>query len=149
MLIIYTSDGKEIVIDDDDYLWLTKYSWRLDKDGYAIRSTKNRNIHMARFILGLDIHNPGIADHIDGNRLNNSRSNLRIVTRQQNSMNRGKYAKATSIYKGVTWHAQAKRWQAMCSGKYLGLFKSERDAASAYNDHASKLFGEFNRKIEL
>lgn len=87
-------------------------------------------------------------DHIDGNGLNNQRSNLRIATHLQNQRNRQHMNKNNSSgYRGVTWCKGAGRWMAQLSLNYkhvhLGLFDSPIDAAIAYDHAVIEHFGEF------
>ena len=91
------------------------------------------------------------ADHIDNNRLNNKVNNLRWATHQQNIMNKSKGSKrTTSIYKGV-WKETAWRAGIKYNAKtiHLGSFKTEDEAARAYNAKALELFGEFAKLNEL
>jgi hypothetical protein len=93
--------------------------------------------------------NPSDVDHINGNSLDNRKQNLRICTRQQNICNAKKGVDCTSQYIGVSWDKSRNLWRVaiMFSRRsiYLGRFKIERDAATAYNEAAAKLFGEFAR----
>lgn len=93
---------------------------------------------------GLDI------DHINHNGLDNRRTNLRHVTRQQNMFNSRGYKKRTSIYKGVCQGKKNKKYGRWVSyikhnGKtiYLGSFTDEVSAAKAYNNAAIEKFGKF------
>lgn len=95
---------------------------------------------------------PQFLDHIDGNKLNNDINNLRKATNQENQRNRKKNKSynckpTSSKYKGVGWHKYIKKWRARIAinGKdeHLGYFKSEIDAAMAYDKVAIEEFGEF------
>lgn len=87
-------------------------------------------------------------DHIDGNGLNNRKSNLRIVTSTQNRWNqRRKKLNATSQYKGVYWDKFNRCFKAQirCNKQtfHLGSHLTEREAALAYNKAAQAYFGEY------
>ena len=157
---IYLTNNKGIVfVDNEDYEWLQQYKWNfnLSRNGNGYATTNlylnKRNLikHMHRLIMnepiGLQI------DHIDNNGLNNQKNNLRIVTNQQNQMNRKKGINCSSKYKGVTWKKQDKQWQAQIQANkkyiYLGLFRIEEDAAKAYNEAAIELFGEYAHLNEV
>ena len=90
-----------------------------------------------------------VVDHIDGNGLNNRRSNLRICTPRQNQWNRCplKTRKQTSPFKGVQYPTGKSRPYARIqyNGKtiHIGVFDSEVEAAQAYDRKAVELFGEF------
>ena len=85
---------------------------------------------MGYTFLGLDLKNPKHQiDHIDGNKLNNSLNNLRVVNQQQNQWNQPNA-------KGYVWNKRNKKWvaQIRLNGKtiYLGLYNSESEAHTAY-----------------
>ena len=87
-------------------------------------------------------------DHINGNRLDNRASNLRVCTHSQNQRNQtDRRTYTSSIYKGVSWHKGTQKWASNINvdGKmeYLGIFEDERDAAIAYNNAATLHFKEF------
>lgn len=96
-----------------------------------------------------DVCGHNFADHIDGNGLNNQRSNLRPSDRFQNAHNRGKHAPTSSSYKGVSWHGQTGKWRARIMDHNrpvsLGLHPDEAVAALAYDIAAKERFGEFAR----
>lgn len=91
-------------------------------------------------------------DHVDGNGLNNCRSNLRLATQSENMWNRKKgKGQYTSQYKGVSINKSMKTrpWMARLkvNGKpiYLGYYASEEEAALAYNEGTIKYHGKFAR----
>lgn len=149
MKYIKLTNGGFAICSEEDFAKLSSNEWFRMKDGnqtYAARSgSKNGSlIRMHAEVFGA----PG-PDHKNGNGLDNRRENLRAATAVQNQMNRGKYAHASSPYKGVTWLRQDKKWWARIKveGKRLdlGRFPDERSAALAYNEAAIKHFGEFAR----
>jgi hypothetical protein len=85
-----------------------------------------------------------ICDHIDGDGLNNQKFNLRFVSNRQNQQNQKN--KTSSTYPGVYWRKSDRRWVARIKinneSKYLGQFKSEKDAFKAYKEAVSRLTGE-------
>lgn len=147
------SRGRYALVDDEDFERLVTFRWHCDSYGYAKRSIhignrKHRNVAMHREILGItdsDI----LVDHMNGDRVDNRRSNLRLSTKSTNGCNRNKTRANTSGYKGVTKHNQCKsdRWIAQIRvnnrNRYLGLFTTPELAAAAYNRAAVTHFGEF------
>ena len=88
-----------------------------------------------------------VVDHIDGNSLNNRRSNLRICTPRQNTANRAKTRNGTSRFKGVHFCTRDRKWRAQIgvdgARRFIGDFDDEVEAARAYDRKAAELFGEF------
>lgn len=154
--IISLTKGKSTIVDDGDYRHLMQWKWAYRK-GYASR-TKNYYkedgkrssypISMQREIL-----NPPVkmqVDHINNEKLDNRRLNLRICTPSQNCGNKPKCSiEKHSFYKGVSWNKRDKIWcsQIMINRKpkWLGTFPSQESAAKAYNEAAIKHFGDFAR----
>lgn len=109
------------------------YTVGLHKDGKVKRHEVHRLVAMTFLEDFLnDLH----VDHIDGNKLNNHISNLRMVTHQQNHFNR-------TTAKGYYWHKPAKKWMAYIKvngkNKYLGLFNTEDEARESYLKEKKKL----------
>lgn len=152
---ISTSCGYGVLVDDEDYRIVKDHSWYIHT-GYAARNRPDRRnetawsktIFMHSLILVPLIGY--VVDHINGNRLDNRRVNLRLVTVQQNNFNRrSNFSYCSSKYKGVFWIEEKQLWRSSIKldGKStnLGYFQIEEDAAIAYNFYATKLFGSFAR----
>jgi len=144
------TQGKYAIVDAEDYERVNRYKWCLSRTGkqlYAQRRTGGKTIRMHQFIM-----NPPkgmVVDHIDGNGLNNRRSNLRICTRPENNLNRRRHPRNTTGFKGVYQNKKTGKYSAqVClKGKptRLGSFVTAVEAARAYDRKAIELFGEFAR----
>lgn len=118
---------------DDDFSWLAKWRWRLSHDGYPVRMSgpdANRHeIRMNRVVLGLERGDELLGDHVDHNKLDNRRANLRPVTNQQNQQSRlGGKAGSTTGLRGVS-KGKRGRWRSYCGNRYLGSFSTPEHAA--------------------
>ncbi|QGQ97073.1 hypothetical protein EHS13_20360 [Paenibacillus psychroresistens] len=100
-------------------------------------------------VMGTSVIKNCEMDHINGDRSDNRKQNLRLATRQQNANNNGKIANGSSRHKGVSWDKERKKWRAKITikskKKSIGRFENESDAALAYNEYAKEVFGEFAR----
>lgn len=150
------TQGQHALVDDEDYEFLNQFKWCAHKAPgydvyYAVRThcceikdgkRINKRIAMHRLIMdapkGLEV------DHINRVGTDNRKSNLRIVTRRQNSHNTPK--RGTSKYKGVWWNKSAKKWQSQTqiNNKIIriGFFDSEKEAFEAYKKTINELAGE-------
>ncbi len=138
-------------LDDEDYHRAQDFHWYKTKNGYVagtvLEQGVRRRVYLHRWLLNAQ---PGqFVDHIDGNKLNNRRSNLRLVTRSQNQANRRRNANSRSRYKGVTWHKHKKRWLARIQVRgrriTIGYFTDPLQAAHEYDAFARTNFGEYAR----
>lgn len=105
-----------------------------------------RYLYLHRLVMG--VTDPRIhVDHINHDGLDCRKSNLRLVTHQQNHFNRRPNSGSTSKFKGVHWRKNEQKWGAVIclnnSRINLGYFDSEIEAAIAYDNAAEELFGEF------
>ena len=133
-------------IDDEDYLLVSSRAWWYQRNGYIVTEISQRTVLLHRLLMNTP---EGFeTDHINGNKLDNRKSNLRICTRSQNQHNQ-KPRTGSSKYKGVCWYKPVEKWlaQIRSSGKkkHIGLFSDEKEAALAYNSVARELFGEYAR----
>lgn len=153
---INLTKNKIALVDDDDFEKLSKFKWYAHKSRtifYAERhinsNGKRTTIRMHRFLM--EVPKEKEVDHIDGNGLNNQKSNLRICSRQENLRNQKLSVRNKSGFKGVSWSSRTKKWVSQIgitinkkeTIKNLGYFKSKEEAAKTYDNAAKELFGEF------
>ena len=133
---------KVCLIDPEDVAKISTRTWFLIKrPGTLYAYSREGSMH--GFILGVKGRKL-IPDHINGDGLNNMKRNLRPATIKENGRNRKKSKNSSSEYKGVIVSITAR----ICvEGKFifLGSFKTQKEAAIAYNQAALKYFGEFAR----
>lgn len=154
------SQGKVALVSDEDYDHLCQYRWCAHRGGprssaYAVRNTgkwpHRTHTQMHRVIaerMGLEIAGLEV-DHINGDGLDNRRSNLRVATAAENRRNRRRSSNNSSGYKGVSFNRHARKWAAHIGTGgaflHLGYFVSKEDAAREYDSAARKYFGAFAR----
>lgn len=121
------------IVDDGDLPFLNGWTWSLAGPGYAMRRHKGGTTYMHRALLGLEPGDTREGDHINRCKLDNRRSNLRIVEGQQNSHNVTPRSGTSSEHRGVCWNRRRKKWMAygIVDGRqrFLGHFDVEADAA--------------------
>lgn len=146
----YDHNGNKFYFDLEDYDKIKDYYWLVNKNGYVV--TSNNKKHMHRVIMDIDSEtwrNVQV-DHIhgDGNRNDNSKDNLRIVTPSQNGMNKKIYYNNTSGYTGVYWIKSRNRWASYITVEsniiYLGSYLNKEDAIQARKQAEEKYFGEYS-----
>lgn len=158
MKTIALTRGFEAIVDDEDFEYLSQFKWHFNSHGYAARtiyikdSSKKSGYKFIteRMHRVINKTSKGFhTDHINSNRLDNRKVNLRTATRAQNARNKSNQKNNTSGYKGVSWHARNKRWRASISLNNkpvnIGCFKTKEEAARAYNEAAIRLHGEFSK----
>lgn len=143
------SRRKVAIVDEEDFATLSKWKWYCTAQGYAAHDVnkpppnghyKDHQVLMHRLLTnapkGIEV------DHINGDKLDNRRVNLRLANRSQNMGN--------VFHVGVTyfkWGKRLKRWKAQImvnyQNKFLGYFLTEDEAIKAYAEAKQKYFGEF------
>jgi hypothetical protein len=158
MKTIVSTNGFDIIVDDEDFDSLSAYSWWVNlakgKPTGCTRSTrvdgKPKTIHMHRELTNAP--KGMVVDHINRNPIDNRKINLRVVTQSENQKNRGmdnRVRAKSSVYKGVSKCPKAKsvRWLSVIvvnrKLNYIGIFKEEVLAAEAYDNAADLHFGEY------
>lgn len=127
---------KKVIFDVEDIDTINKYKWHLHlrkKDNrydvcsntFGTHKTK-KYIALSRFLLNYD--GKLCIDHINRNTLDNRKSNLRIVTKFENNLNKGNN---TSGCVGVTWDKSKQKWQVTIKKKYIGRFDDFKEAVNA------------------
>ncbi len=123
-------------VDDEVYPFLSSFKWCVKPHGrtaYAIRrlglgNNRQTTVYMHHWIIGFPLNGQEV-DHIDGNGLNNTRENLRIVSHLINGQNQ--HQPKSSRHLGVIWDKSRGQWQARKNGRFIGRFWYEEDAISA------------------
>ena len=153
-MLIPLTQGKFAIVGPLDYRYLMQWKWYYSGgygNGYAIRTdyTKGKHtISMHRVILKqMGYKNFPHCDHVNRDKLDNRRCNLRPATTIQSCYNRGIRSDNTSSYKGVYWSNWHGKWRAVITGNkkkiHLGYFEKIEEAARACDKASLKYHGKF------
>ena len=139
---IKLTKNKVTLVDDEDFDWINQWKWGVSSHGYAMRRRVGEQIiYLHRIVNKTPIG--FVTDHINRNKLDNRKCNLRIADMRINSINRGEQENNTSGKKGVSWNKQHGRWESYIwlLGKkiHLGLF-SNLGMAIHYRENAEKIY---------
>ena len=141
--------GEVALIDDADVALVAGFEWRVAETApgyrYVGACKKHSKPHLHRFLTGAPAGL--VVDHINGNTLDNRRSNLRVCTFGENLQNRRKPRHSTAPYKGIE-KDRLGNWRARIGpssnrSRVSGSFKSPEEAAAAYDIFAVLRYGQF------
>jgi len=144
--------GDTVLVDAEDLEMLSRWRWSLAGLGYARAYNgggrlARRFVYMHRLLMLPDPSQE--VDHVNGDKLDNRRANLRLCTRAENQHNRIAQANNTSGFKGVHWCSGKSKWRAVIKkdgqSYYLGRFANVYEAALVYGEAAKELHGEYAR----
>ena len=146
---ILLTKGYFAIVDDSDFEWLNQWKWHYSQPGYAskgkpyINGKPQGQLLMHRLIMKCPDNKT--VDHINQNKLDNRKKNLRICSYHENRMNSSLPSNNTSGFKGVYFYKGKWSAQVKLNGKmnYVGRFINKEEAAKAYNQKAAEFFGEF------
>lgn len=142
---IDVTKGAVAIVDDDDYEHLAQFKWHLHNAGYAVTTIKGKKEYMHRIILSAK--KGDVVDHANHNTLDNRKENIRICTHRENLRNSRNFG-GRSKYRGVTEYKRSKyKWAAKIVTEEgtvnIGYYRTEIEAAYAYDLAAKEHFGEF------
>lgn len=150
------SNGKYAIVDAEDFDIVSKYKWSETKPGHRRTTYARTNIkeggkyrteRLHRLVLGLRPNDGKIIDHINGNGLDNRKSNLRISTSSANAVNVKVRRDNASGYKGVHFRKDRGTWQVEIRKNYKTVFQKSTKcvhlAGLIYNDNAKRIHGKY------
>ena len=147
---IVTKAGEVILADAEDVDLLKRYSWCVSKQGYAVANIDGIARKMNRYVLGFDECNGKTVDHINRNKLDNRKSNLRFATQAENSRNCNKTVGSVNPYVGVR-KVGSGRYVARITynrkGIHIGTFDTLSEAIEARKQGELKYHKEFAQHL--
>ena len=148
----YDSKGNEFYFDLEDYDKIKDYYW-YNRYGYFSNETINGKIYLHKLIMNVSELENMVIDHINRQRNDNRKCNLRLATVIQNSYNANIPKDNTSGYIGITWDKSRNKWIAGIKVNYkrinLGRYHDIEDAIKVRLKAEKQYFGEFAPQIHL
>lgn len=153
------ANGQSVKVDDDDYKKYNHLRWHLSDTGYAVRRNNGETIRLHRLIMSCPENM--VVDHLNGNKLDCRKSNMRICTQKENAKNHHNT-------KGYTYDKSKGKWMVRYKGKFYGRYETEAEAKRVYQlacsgqeykttrrklymlpKHISKQFGKYRVSIQV
>jgi len=145
------TQGKQALVSELDYEKASKHKWCAHFNGrgtyYAVGLVNGKMTKLHRFISGITNKPDLVVDQKDGDGLNNTRENLRVCSKQENSWNRANQKNSTTSFKGVTFTRGRYVSRINFKGKriHLGYYATTEEASASYNNAAIKFHGEYSQ----
>lgn len=156
-MILHTAKGEEFRVDAEDAEKVIGIRWCINSNGYVVTTVNKRtaalfdkpvgaSVRLHRWIM--DAPDGMQVDHINHDKSDNRKQNLRICTQAENMCNKASWM-GQSHYKGVSYRLDSpnKPWRAICycQGRKhcLGSYATEEEAAVAYNEAARRYHGAY------
>jgi hypothetical protein len=143
--VYYKDEIKYSKIDDEDYSKVKDIKWLLNNNNYAFSrintgapSPATKLISMHQLIKGKSLNKKLVIDHINGNRLDNQKNNLRYLTKSQNAQN----IHHNKEERGINFDKSRNKWQARFSRTFIGRYDTKEEALKAYDKYIIKKLGE-------
>lgn len=137
------TDEPALLSTREDYDLVRQFRWYMAGNGYAASNLGGSRTYLHRFIMRDQLAHGLVVDHINRDKLDNRRENLRVCTQQQNVQNRRRWGR--SPYRGVL--PSKGRWKVQVSidgiTTYFGTYDSAEEAARIYDNRARAFYGEF------
>ena len=138
-------NGRSFLFDAEDLAKIQKCQWNISPDGYVHGAPDGNTVKLHRYLINAP--KGKVVDHINGIPNDCRKSNLRIVSQHQNTMNKKLPKNSTTGYKGVCFDKSKGKYMAHIHPNrrmvFLGYFSDPKEAAVAYNKAAIRYFGEF------
>jgi len=148
-VVLYNEECKEVArtkIDLEDVEQIKKVKWYRDDKGYAYTGTKNRKMHRAILNLVKYRDSKIKVDHINGNPLDNRKSNLRKCSHADNLKNRN-FEEGSERFNGISLNKKSKTWETYIGVDNerirLGFYKDKIEAIAARLEAEIKYYGEY------
>ena len=151
----YTTKGEPFWFDLEDYEKIKNHCWHYDESGYVRTSINRKHVRLHRYLMNIDDENIFV-DHKkhpprDEHKIDNRKSNLRIVTPKENVSNSSLAKNNTSGVTGVFWNKEKRKWHVTFpfddKNKHVGYFKNFNDAVEKRKQLERKYFGEYGYDI--